>query len=108
MTSFDAFSVSYHNDKYLHSTSKRLSDTGAWTSFNFNITGKKAVTGYFGIDFYTPRMYPKGCKLDSEGEKYMTNARMNVYRNGLFVNSTWVWDVENYGYLLNNWAPGNY
>lgn len=108
MTSFNAFSISYHNDKYFNSASRKLDDTGIWTQFTFNITGKSSIDAYLGVDFYTPRMYPDGCKLKPNNESHMTYAVMNVYRNGVFLNDTWIWDVENYGYLNQKWAPGTY
>ena len=69
-TYFDAYSVSYQNDAYLHSTSTIEGDTGLWTQFNFNIG--TAADGFIGVDFYTPRMYPSGCKLGSNGLKATT------------------------------------
>jgi hypothetical protein len=61
-TYFAGFSVSYQNDKYISSTSTVEGDKGDWTEFHFTLNDDVA-DGFMGIDFYTPRMYPKGCKI---------------------------------------------
>jgi hypothetical protein len=61
-TYYDYMSVTYFQDSYVHSTSTVYNDTqGQNTKFEFTLTSP--VTGFFGVDFYTPRMYPKGCKM---------------------------------------------
>jgi hypothetical protein len=67
---FSAYSISYQDDSYYSSTSTVYGDSGKWTRFDFVMNHVGTVNGFLGIDFYTPRMYPRGCKLDSSGNRY--------------------------------------
>lgn len=43
--------------------------------------------GFFGVDFYTKRMYPTGCKL-TNGNIYYANAMMRIFKDGVEVANT--------------------
>ena len=53
-------------------------------------------------------MYPDGCKLDSNGNRYTTNAEMRIYRNGVLDSTAWAWESDNYGYVNKVWPAGSY
>jgi hypothetical protein len=77
---FNYMSVSYFQDAYKHSTSTVYDDVqGQNTKFEFTLTS--SVNGFFGVDFYTPRMYPKGCKLLSTGSRFSNTANMIIIRD---------------------------
>lgn len=83
---FNVYSVSYQNDAYSNSASRVLNDTGFGSHFTFNITGNVSIDAYFGIDFYGPRMYPKGCKIIAETTtRFETNATVRIFRNSVFL-----------------------
>jgi hypothetical protein len=78
---FNYMSVSYFMDDYVHSTSSVYNDTtGQNTIFEFTIA--EDVEGFLGVDFYTPRMYPKGCKLTSTGSRQSSTASLTIIREG--------------------------
>lgn len=68
--------------------------------FEFTLT--ETVDGFFGVDFYNPRMYPDNCKSKS------SSAFMNIYLDGNFVQGRPVSDDLYYAFIRNNWLPGQY
>ncbi len=54
-------------------------------------------------------MYPKGCKLiPNTTSKFRTNAQVRIFRNGEQVRSFTASESDNYGFVNQVWAPGNY
>lgn len=68
--------------------------------FSFEL--KESYDGYFGVDFYNPRMYAEGCRNGS------TSADVMIILNGKRLSSFKVYDTNNYGYLRNTWTAGKY
>lgn len=60
------------------------------------------MNGFFGVDFYNPRMYPDGCRTSS------SSADVTIIKDGKRVYSFKAYDYQNYGYVRDDWTPGNY
>lgn len=81
---FGYFSITYISDyDQVHSTSTVENDSGQWTRFDFTLD--ESDDGYIGVDFYSPRMYPKGCKMrtDDPTKSFTTTASLRIFMNGV-------------------------
>lgn len=59
------------------------------------------VEGYFGLDFYTDRMYPNGCANGGTGS-------MTVIRDSTFNQFAYMYYNSNYDYINQVWKAGRY
>lgn len=92
--------IGFYNDSYVSSVATQYNDPGYGQKFEFTLTS--AVDGFFGVDFYNPRMYPVGCRSTN------SYAYMQVYLDGTYVTATWVEDSDNYSFIRRTWLPGHY
>eukprot|EP00347_Sterkiella_histriomuscorum_P020566 403337314 len=98
--SFDQIIIGFWDDSYSSSTSTIYGDAGFGSKFEFTLS--ELTDGFLGLDFYSPRMYPPGCRDTS------SSALMKVYMDGILVNSQTIRDSDYYGFIRNKWLPGTY
>lgn len=70
----DVYSIAFYSDSYVVSASTVYGEAGKGYKFDFILPHD--AEGYMGIDYYSPRMYPPGCKTKS------TTGQMMVAYNG--------------------------
>lgn len=98
---YDAFVVSNYRDGWTFSTSSVIGDNGIWKRFDFTLAS--AQEGFIGVDFYTNRMYPKGCRATQ------TTGSLRVFAKGQLIDSVTVYDINDYGFINNkNFPAGSY
>lgn len=107
-TSFSYVQIGFYDSSYVHSTSTVYAEKGFGHRFDFTLT--ETLDGFFGIDFYNSRMYPKGCKLNAKGGYVYAAGSFRVYKDGVFVDGTdtFVTEYDNYGFVRKQWGPGKY
>lgn len=57
---FDVFSIAFYSENYQVSASTIYGDNNL--GYRFEFTLPQDAEGYMGIDYYSSRMYPPGCK----------------------------------------------
>lgn len=82
----------------MSSYSTVYNDAGFGQKFEFTLS--TATDGFFGIDYYSKRMYPAGCKMFNGSFVYASSI-MKVYRNGVEVpnSKTYMYQSDDYGFV---------
>jgi hypothetical protein len=96
-TYFDSVIVSHYHDGWKYSTSSVWTDNGIWKQFTFTLS--TAQEGFIGVDFYTNRMYPDGCR------SYYTYANIRVFVNGQILDGVVAWDSDYYSFIYSTSFP---
>eukprot|EP00347_Sterkiella_histriomuscorum_P009273 403341839 len=100
--SFDAYSIAFYSDSYQISANTVYGDNGKGYKFDFSLPSD--AEGYMGIDYYSSRMYPPGCKTKN------TMGQMIISYNGsMILNSRMdTQDDDYYSFLKAKWRAGKY
>jgi len=71
---FSVVNVGYFKDDNVNNYYD-MEDTTSGTLYSFNFTLNQSADTWMGVQFYNERMYPEGCKDDSQ----VTSGLMRIY-----------------------------